>query len=284
MGRTKSKLRLSKETVRRLSEREMHQADGGTRALKGPGTKQYAAGAAPIPTAVTCAATCAPSCAACGSGTFLLQAYQCLLDWYLEQYVADDPELHARQGRLAPTAGGEWRLAGEERKRILLDHIYGVDIDPQAVEVTKLSLLLKVLEERNFPVSELMLVASEKSVGKTIKFKGEDHTVIGLEDAVRVLARMVDVEAVMRVLHGRDPQPPLRELGDQPFHQAGLAGVLAADDLEDLHARILDGGVGGAHTARDGNGAGEAGQLGGEQELAPQDPIDEGRNTRRAAR
>ncbi len=34
----------------------------------------------------------------------------------------------------------------EERKRILMNHIYGVDIDPQAVEVTKLSLLLKVLE------------------------------------------------------------------------------------------------------------------------------------------
>jgi hypothetical protein len=36
-----------------------------------------------------------------------------------------------------------------ERKRILLTHIYGEDIDPQAVEVTKLSLLLKVLEGEN---------------------------------------------------------------------------------------------------------------------------------------
>ena len=43
-------------------------------------------------------------------------------------------------------AGGEWRLTTAERKRILTTHIYGVDIDPQAVEVTKLSLLLKVLE------------------------------------------------------------------------------------------------------------------------------------------
>jgi hypothetical protein len=39
-----------------------------------------------------------------------------------------------------------WKLTIAERKRILLDNIYGVDIDPQAVEVTKLSLLLKVLE------------------------------------------------------------------------------------------------------------------------------------------
>ena len=43
-------------------------------------------------------------------------------------------------------ANGDWRLTTSERKRILLSHIFGVDIDYQAVEVTKLSLLLKVLE------------------------------------------------------------------------------------------------------------------------------------------
>ena len=43
-------------------------------------------------------------------------------------------------------AGGDWKLTIAERKRILLDNIYGVDIDAQAVETTKLSLLLKVLE------------------------------------------------------------------------------------------------------------------------------------------
>jgi hypothetical protein len=82
---------------------------------------------------------------ACGSGTFLLQAYQYLLDWYLAQYLDDDAVRHARAGRIIEGAGG-WRLTTEERKAILLTHIYGVDIDPQAVEVTKLSLLLKVLE------------------------------------------------------------------------------------------------------------------------------------------
>ncbi len=44
--------------------------------------------------------------------------------------------------------------------------------------------MLKVLEERNFPFTELMLVASEKSIGKTIGFKGKDYKVIGLEEAV----------------------------------------------------------------------------------------------------
>ncbi|WP_282053853.1 aspartate-semialdehyde dehydrogenase [Maribacter luteus] len=44
--------------------------------------------------------------------------------------------------------------------------------------------MLKVLAERNFPISELLLVASERSVGKKLKYKGVDHTVIGLSDAV----------------------------------------------------------------------------------------------------
>ncbi|MFM1879479.1 MAG: hypothetical protein RLZZ241_2345 [Bacteroidota bacterium] len=44
--------------------------------------------------------------------------------------------------------------------------------------------MLRVLEERNFPFDELLLVASERSVGKELSFKGKTYTVIGLEDAV----------------------------------------------------------------------------------------------------
>jgi len=85
---------------------------------------------------------------ACGSGSFLLGAYQYLLDKHYQQYLKDNPLkwTKGRVPRLYQTEWGEWRLTVEERKRILLDSIYGVDIDPQAVEVTKLSLLLKVLE------------------------------------------------------------------------------------------------------------------------------------------
>ncbi len=85
---------------------------------------------------------------ACGSGSFLIGAYQYLLDWYLKQYVEDGAEKHSKGklARLYQGSRGAWRLTTAERKRILLEHIYGVDIDTQAVEVTKLSLLLKVLE------------------------------------------------------------------------------------------------------------------------------------------
>ena len=51
-----------------------------------------------------------------------------------------------QQTVLVQSSGGGWKLTIAERKRILLDNIYGVDIDAQAVETTKLSLLLKVLE------------------------------------------------------------------------------------------------------------------------------------------
>ncbi len=44
--------------------------------------------------------------------------------------------------------------------------------------------MLKILAERNFPISELLLVASERSVGKTLLYKGESHIIIGLLDAV----------------------------------------------------------------------------------------------------
>ena len=44
--------------------------------------------------------------------------------------------------------------------------------------------MLKVLAERNFPLTELLLVASERSVGKKLMFQGKEHTVIGLDTAV----------------------------------------------------------------------------------------------------
>lgn len=46
------------------------------------------------------------------------------------------------------------------------------------------NVMLQVLEERNFPYTELLLVASERSVGKQIEYKGKTFTIIGLQDAV----------------------------------------------------------------------------------------------------
>ena len=44
--------------------------------------------------------------------------------------------------------------------------------------------MLKVLEERNFPVTELIPVASEKSVGKKISFKGNEYSIVSMQTAI----------------------------------------------------------------------------------------------------
>jgi type I restriction-modification system DNA methylase subunit len=82
---------------------------------------------------------------ACGSGSFLLGAYQCLLDHCQKWYLENRPEKH-KEAVYFDGRRKFWRLTITEKKRILTTHIFGVDIDLQAVEVSKLSLLLKVLE------------------------------------------------------------------------------------------------------------------------------------------
>ena len=48
------------------------------------------------------------------------------------------------------------------------------------------TIMMKLLEERSFPLTELIPVASEKSVGKSILFKGKNHKIVGLETAVEM--------------------------------------------------------------------------------------------------
>ena len=48
------------------------------------------------------------------------------------------------------------------------------------------AVMLKLLEERQFPLTELIPVASQRSVGKKISYKGVDHTIVGLETAVEM--------------------------------------------------------------------------------------------------
>lgn len=80
---------------------------------------------------------------ACGSGSFLLAALARLIRHYEDYYTQHptvDRRLHVRDEQ------GVSRLTSEGKTRILHRHIYGVDVDPAAVEVTMLSLYLKSLE------------------------------------------------------------------------------------------------------------------------------------------
>lgn len=88
---------------------------------------------------------------ACGSGSFLIGAYDYLLNWHLQWYVDNNPTKHKNavfehEYLTDDGIATEWRLTASKKREILLNNVHGVDIDVQAVEVTKLSLLLKVLE------------------------------------------------------------------------------------------------------------------------------------------
>jgi len=109
---------------------------------------------------------------ACGSGSFLLGAYQYFLDWHLKWYIDNEPDKWAKtkqpsiyQGPSPDPHTPNWNLTTSEKKRILLNNIYGVDIDSQAVEVTKLSLLLKVLEgESNQTLANQLRMFHERAL------------------------------------------------------------------------------------------------------------------------
>jgi len=105
---------------------------------------------------------------ACGSGSFLIGAYDFLLRWHKDYYLNIYHKEHKeftkntnselcenlselsgkkiKPGSKFSSLTPQGELTTAEKKRILLNNIYGVDLDSNAVEVTKLSLLLKCME------------------------------------------------------------------------------------------------------------------------------------------
>ena len=153
---------------------------------------------------------------ACGSGSFLIGAYEYLLDWHRDRYLEDGPEKWSKQ--LYEGNGGQWHLTIDEKKRILLNNIYGVDIDPQAVEVTKLSLLIKVLEgesgqslqtqlrmfqERALPDLRENIKCGNSLIGPDF-YAQQDMALFEEEDHYRI--NVFDwQEAFLQVYEGEDP-------------------------------------------------------------------------------
>lgn len=80
---------------------------------------------------------------ACGSGSFLVGAFEYLLNYHSDWYYHNLSEKEKKKGDIITPDG---KLTTHEKKRILINNIYGVDLDANAVEVSKLSLLLKCME------------------------------------------------------------------------------------------------------------------------------------------
>ncbi len=100
---------------------------------------------------------------ACGSGSFLIRVYERVMEHYLQHF--DRIVREFRRGDPSPEALGKFlqgfkedfridaagnvRLTPGFKRQVLLDNVFGVDLDPKAVEVTQLSLYLKMLEGEN---------------------------------------------------------------------------------------------------------------------------------------
>jgi hypothetical protein len=187
---------------------------------------------------------------ACGSGSFLLGAYQYLLDWHRDYYVqlangdGAQSKIKGLKSRIYQAMGG-WRLTTTEKKRILLNSIYGVDIDPQAVEVTKLSLLLKVLEGESKETLERQLhlwheralpdLASNIKCGNSLIgpdfYEGQQMTMFGEEERYRI-----------NVFNWKDAFPQITKaggfdvvIGNPPWL---MAGYYVTDSMEYLRRKF----------------------------------------------
>jgi type I restriction-modification system DNA methylase subunit len=93
---------------------------------------------------------------ACGSGSFLIRAFKELEEYYQslkkevwgkrQKALAKAYEDQAQFSFNEELPESRWELNVFDKRKIVLDHIFGVDLDEQAVEVTRLSLMLKMLE------------------------------------------------------------------------------------------------------------------------------------------
>lgn len=213
---------------------------------------------------------------ACGSGSFLIGAYQYLLDWYLARYVEEGAEKHSKgkDARLRHSAAGEWRLTTSEKKRILLEHLYGVDIDAQAVEVTKLSLLLKMLEgESDQTLTSQMKLFHERVLPDLDRNIQCGNSLIGpdfydgqldLDDEAAQRINVFDWQAAFPQVFKIPPSPPLSKggersgggfdavIGNPPYVRQETLGDFkgyfqshyeAFDGVADLYAYFMEKGV-----------------------------------------
>ena len=133
---------------------------------------------------------------ACGSGSFLIGAFQYLIDYY-ERYLAAHPKeahVHPMFPDLIPDGNGDRRLSVRLKAKILSNNLYGVDIDPQAVEITMMSLYLKALEgeKSQLPAKQSLLpelkyniICGNSLIGPDIYDQG---TLFGDEERDRINA------------------------------------------------------------------------------------------------
>ena len=174
---------------------------------------------------------------ACGSGSFLIYAYQVLADFYESESIRLETEAEARRQELE-TAGQtdpmEIRieltpyLAEIERIRdyprlILESHLYGVDLDPQAAEIAVVNLMMRAMERRQREKRLPLILNQNVKVGNGL---------VGVSAADPRMAAQSAATARIRALRAQLVKTPNGEA-----HNAVIANLEAAS--VDLRA-VLD--------------------------------------------
>ncbi|KJJ39307.1 Eco57I restriction-modification methylase domain-containing protein [Aequorivita vladivostokensis] len=97
----------------------------------------------------------------CGSGTFLLSVFDYIIHYRETHYFSLDT---VEEGYLTEMSDNQFRLSLREKHNILVDNVFGVDINPYAVEVAHFSLLLRLIENENALTIQSFLDSTGKKV------------------------------------------------------------------------------------------------------------------------
>ena len=146
---------------------------------------------------------------ACGSGSFLISVYEHLLDYHTIYYNKPDNIVQAQKDGCRKDEEGVWQLSIAQKQSILTNNVYGVDIDAQAVEVTQLSLYLKMLENEN-------VVTVAKHLAKKGRLFGADKILPDLSNNIKNGNSLIEWDINQRNLLGNTlPDEELKAL--KPF-------------------------------------------------------------------
>jgi len=123
----------------------------------------------------------------CGCGVFLLSAYKAIID-YTINYYRHNP--HQIKGKDTPFPdcyqldSGEWKLSIHKKLEILQNNLYGIDVDPQAIEATIMCLYMRALENEasfilgrdiNLPSLRRNFINGNALVGTDIQLTREER-------------------------------------------------------------------------------------------------------------
>jgi len=194
---------------------------------------------------------------ACGSGSFLIRAFEVVCE-HCQQWLTDHPAQRRKDWCWLDEKENALHLTSKAKRRILRETIHGVDLDPQAVEVTQLSLYLKMLEHENratlarerdlFGSDEALLPPLENNIKCGNSLIASDFSLVP-DDLVRVHAFdwPVQFSAIMKA-GGFDAvvgNPPYIRIQGFPQDQVGyfVRNYRAATGNYDVYVNFVERGL-----------------------------------------